>query len=106
MPYVGVKQELCVLSFLLLILGHDMQVTILAAGKGVRSVVLRLPMYVWGNGGSFFIPINIAAAKEHGKAHYILPGRCAALLPFVDWCAAYMACMICADGVCRLLVKG
>lgn len=32
-------------------------------------------MYVWGNGGSFFIPINIAAAKQHGRAHYILPGQ-------------------------------
>ena len=51
-----------------------MQVTVLAAGRGVRSVVLRLPMYVWGNGGSFFIPLNIGVAKEHGKALYILPG--------------------------------
>ena len=46
----------------------------LAAGKGVRSVVLRLPMYVWGNNGSYFIPLNIAVAKQHGKAFYILPG--------------------------------
>ena len=46
----------------------------LAAGRGVRSSVLRLPMYVWGNNGSYFIPLNIAAAKQHGKAHYILPG--------------------------------
>ena len=45
-----------------------------AAGRGVRSSVLRLPMYVWGNNGSYFIPLNIAAAKQHGKAHYILPG--------------------------------
>ena len=52
----------------------DEQVTLLAAGKGVRSVVLRLPMYVWGNGGSYFIPLNIGVAKEHGKAYYILPG--------------------------------
>lgn len=46
----------------------------LAAGRGVRSSVLRLPMYVWGNGGSYFIPLNIEVAKEHGKAYYILPG--------------------------------
>lgn len=46
----------------------------LAAGRGVRSSVLRLPMYVWGNNGSYFIPLNIATAKQHGKAHYILPG--------------------------------
>ena len=37
-------------------------------------------MYVWGDNGSFFIPLNIAAAKQHGKAHYILPGWLAPLL--------------------------
>ncbi|CAK0787744.1 hypothetical protein CVIRNUC_010966 [Coccomyxa viridis] len=47
---------------------------VVAAGRGVRASVLRLPMYVWGNNGSYFIPLNIAAAKQHGKAHYILPG--------------------------------
>ena len=52
----------------------DEQAALLAAGRGVRSVVLRLPMYVWGNGGSYFIPLNIGVAKEHGKAFYILPG--------------------------------
>ncbi len=51
-----------------------MQAAVLAAGIGVRSVVLRLPMYVWGNNGSYFIPLNIAVAKQHGKAFYILPG--------------------------------
>ena len=28
-----------------------------------------------GNNGSYFIPLNIAVAKQHGKAFYILPGR-------------------------------
>ena len=50
------------------------QATLLAAGRGVRASVLRLPMYVWGNSGSYFIPLNIGVAKEHGKAYYILPG--------------------------------
>ncbi len=31
-------------------------------------------MYVWGNAGSYFIPLNIGVAKEHGKSYYILPG--------------------------------
>ena len=40
----------------------------------MRASVLRLPMYVWGNAGSYFIPLNIGVAKEHGKSYYILPG--------------------------------
>lgn len=55
-------------------MSHTAQAAVLAAGKGVRSVVLRLPMYVWGSNGSYFIPLNIAVAKQHGKAFYILPG--------------------------------
>ncbi|EIE23314.1 NAD(P)-binding protein [Coccomyxa subellipsoidea C-169] len=47
---------------------------LLAAGKGVRIMVFRLPPYVWGNGGSFFIPLHLSAAREHSKAYYILPG--------------------------------
>ena len=61
-------------------LRRSLQAAVLAAGRGVRSSVLRLPMYVWGNNGSYFIPLNIAAAKHHGKAHYILPGRSLPLL--------------------------
>lgn len=57
-----------------------LQAAVVAAGRGVRASVLRLPMYVWGNNGSYFIPLNIAAAKQHGKAHYILPGWVAPLL--------------------------
>ena len=66
-----------------------MQVTVLAAGRGVRSVVLRLPMYAWGNGGSFFIPLNIGVAKEHGKALYILPG----MQTMTQTCARLLHCL-------------
>ncbi len=38
-------------------------------------MVFRLPPYVWGNGGSFFIPLHLHAARERGKAYYILPGE-------------------------------
>ena len=55
-------------------MSYTVQAAVLAAGKGVRSVVLRLPMYVWGNNGSYFIPLNIAVAKQHRSAFYILPG--------------------------------
>lgn len=51
-----------------------LQATLDAAGKGVRSVVFRLPQYVWGHGGSFFIPHQLDAARKLRKAYYILPG--------------------------------
>ena len=50
------------------------QATIDAAGKGVRSVVFRLPQYVWGHGGSFFIPHQLDTARKLRKAYYLLPG--------------------------------
>ena len=46
-----------------------------AAGHGVRSVVFRLPQYVWGHGGSLFILQQLDAARKLHKAYYILPGR-------------------------------
>ena len=52
-----------------------LQAALFAAAKGVRVMVFRLPPYVWGNGGSFFIPLHIQAARERGKAYYILPGE-------------------------------
>ncbi|CAL8465187.1 g4722 [Coccomyxa elongata] len=47
---------------------------LLCSGKGVRVMVMRLAPYVWGNGGSFFIPLHLQAARNKGKALYILPG--------------------------------
>lgn len=40
------------------------------ARKGVRSIVLRLPLFVYGRGGSAFVPFLINQAKEKGAAHY------------------------------------
>ena len=67
----------------------------MAAGRGVRSSVLRLPMYVWGNSGSYFIPLNIAAAKQHGKAHYMLPGWVSTIAAKYYTCLT-LACTPCA----------
>jgi hypothetical protein len=61
-----------------------MQAALFAAAKGVRIMVFRLPPYVWGNGGSFFIPLHIQAARERGKAYYILPGESTILCPKFD----------------------
>lgn len=51
------------------------QTTLLAVGQGVRGIVLRLPPYVWGLNGSYFVPVQIEAAKKLGYAPYALPGR-------------------------------
>ena len=42
--------------------------------KGVRSVVLRLPLFVYGRGGSSFVPFLIEQAKRNGSANYIGSG--------------------------------
>ncbi|KAK9824592.1 hypothetical protein WJX72_011553 [[Myrmecia] bisecta] len=48
--------------------------TLRAAQRGVRSVLLRLPLYVYGNGGSTFIPAQLADAKQRGAAYRIGAG--------------------------------
>ncbi len=40
----------------------------------MRSVVLRLPLFVYGRGGSSFVPFMIGQAKEAGAANYISAG--------------------------------
>ncbi|BDA43900.1 Uncharacterized protein C2A9.02 [Coccomyxa sp. Obi] len=47
---------------------------LVAAGKDVRAMVLRLPPYVWGNGDGFCPLLHIQAAHKLGRAYYILPG--------------------------------
>jgi len=50
--------------------------TALAAdGKRMRSVVLRLPFYVYGRGGSTFVPALIRMAKNNGAAYYYESGE-------------------------------
>lgn len=50
------------------------QDTLKLAQKGVRSVVLRLPLFVYGRGGSSFVPFMIEQAKRNGAANYIGAG--------------------------------
>ncbi len=48
---------------------------ILRAGeRNIRSMALRLPIFIYGRGGSVFIPIFIKDAREAGVAHYVEPG--------------------------------
>ena len=45
-----------------------------AAQQNIRSVVLRLPIFVYGRGGSQFIPFLVDDAKQTGVARYVEPG--------------------------------
>ncbi|MFN2460587.1 MAG: NAD-dependent epimerase/dehydratase family protein [Candidatus Velthaea sp.] len=47
---------------------------IAAAARGVRSVVVRVPL-VYGNGGSFIIPRLLGLARAEGCAHYVGTGE-------------------------------
>jgi nucleoside-diphosphate-sugar epimerase len=44
------------------------------SAKGVRNVVLRLPLFVYGRGGSSFVPFLIEQAKGAGAANYLDAG--------------------------------
>lgn len=50
------------------------QATLKLSQKGVRSVVLRLPLFVYGRGGSSFVPFMIEQAIQSGSANYIGDG--------------------------------
>ncbi len=45
-----------------------------AAQHNIRSITLRLPIFVYGRGGSTFIPFLIKDAGEAGVACYVEPG--------------------------------
>jgi nucleoside-diphosphate-sugar epimerase len=44
------------------------------ARKGIRSIVVRLPLFVYGRAGSSFVPFLINQAREKGTANYIESG--------------------------------
>ncbi|MBD2774510.1 NAD-dependent epimerase/dehydratase family protein [Iningainema sp. BLCCT55] len=46
-----------------------------AAKHNIRSSILRLPVFVYGRGGSTFIPFLIKDAREAGVARYVEPGN-------------------------------
>ncbi|HEX9959385.1 MAG TPA: SDR family oxidoreductase, partial [Pyrinomonadaceae bacterium] len=45
------------------------------SSKGIRGVVLRLPLFVYGRGGSSFVPFMIRQAKDSGAANYVETGE-------------------------------
>ncbi|PIG90990.1 NAD-dependent epimerase/dehydratase family protein [Gloeocapsopsis sp. IPPAS B-1203] len=46
-----------------------------ASKQNIRSVVLRLPLYIYGRGGgTSYIPMRVQEARETGVAYYIAPG--------------------------------
>ncbi len=61
-------------GFLLAERARAEQTVIDAAQQGVRSVVLRLPLYIYGRGGTSYVPMPLEEAKEIGIVHYVAPG--------------------------------
>lgn len=45
------------------------------SSKGIRSIVLRLPLFVYGRGGSSFVPFVINQARAENSANYIESGE-------------------------------
>ena len=45
------------------------------SSKGIRPVVLRLPLFVYGRSGSSFVPFVINQAKKENSANYIESGE-------------------------------
>jgi nucleoside-diphosphate-sugar epimerase len=44
------------------------------SSKGIRSIVLRLPLFVYGRAGSSFVPFVINQAKKESSANYVESG--------------------------------
>lgn len=45
------------------------------SSKGIRSIVLRLPLFVYGRSGSSFVPFVINQARAAGSANYVESGE-------------------------------
>jgi nucleoside-diphosphate-sugar epimerase len=45
------------------------------SSKGIRSIVLRLPLFVYGRAGSSFVPYVINQAETVGSANYVETGE-------------------------------
>ncbi len=45
------------------------------SSKGIRSIVLRLPLFVYGRSGSSFVSFVIKQAKQSGSANYFETGE-------------------------------
>ncbi len=44
------------------------------SSKGIRAIILRLPLFVYGRSGSSFVPFVINQAKKENSANYVEPG--------------------------------
>jgi len=45
------------------------------SSKGIRGIVLRLPLFVYGRGGSSFVPFVIKQAKAENSANFVESGE-------------------------------
>ena len=49
--------------------------TLQLSSKGIRSIVIRLPLFVYGRAGSSFVPFVLDQAKRANAANYVEPGE-------------------------------
>lgn len=61
-------------SFILAVRAQAEQDILHAANQGIRSAIVRLPLFVYGRGGSTFIPMQMKAGRETGVVRYIESG--------------------------------
>jgi nucleoside-diphosphate-sugar epimerase len=54
--------------------GESERDTLQLSSKGIRSIVLRLPLFVYGRGGSSFVPFVLNQAKKENSANYVESG--------------------------------
>lgn len=55
--------------------GESERDTLQLSSKGIRPIVLRLPLFVYGRGGSSFLPFVINQAKNENSANYVESGE-------------------------------
>lgn len=63
-------------SFLLAERAKAETAVIRASQQNIRSVVLRLPLYIYGRGGgTSYVPMRLQEAQKIGVVHYVAPGE-------------------------------
>ncbi|MBS1792821.1 MAG: NAD-dependent epimerase/dehydratase family protein [Acidobacteria bacterium] len=68
--------------------GESERDTLQLSARGIRSIVVRLPLFVYGRGGSSFVPFVINQAKAAGAAVYAGTGEQRVSAVHVDDAAA------------------
>lgn len=74
-PTIADEKSPIAQGFLLAERAKAEQAVLDTAQQGIRSIVLRLPLYIYGRGGgTSYVPMRLQEAQEIGVVHYIAPG--------------------------------